>query len=63
MKLVITVKMVDENGKSHAAHESIINDMDAMTVPSLRDTATEFVRGTVFQMRTLRHKGVGDGDG
>lgn len=63
MKLVITVKMVDENGKSHAAHESIINDMDEVAIPSLRDMASDFVRGAVFQMRTLRHKGVGDGDG
>lgn len=63
MKLVITVKMVGEDGKALAAHESIINDGDEMSIMALRDTASDFVRGAVFQMKTLVHKGLGKADG
>lgn len=57
MKLVITVKVVDEDGTALAAHESIINDFDEQPTTTTRDVVTEFVRQASFNMRLLIRKG------
>jgi len=56
MKLVITVKMVDENGKTHAASESIINDFDVQQSSTVREVAMEYVKVAAFNMRLLLRK-------
>lgn len=56
MKLVITVKMVDEDGKAYAASESIINDFDEQRPSTVREIAMEFVKLSAFNMRLLLRK-------
>lgn len=57
MKLVVTVKMVDEEGKTHAASESVINDFDEQKPTTVREVAMEFIRITAINMRLLIRKG------